>query len=158
MKRTLIALTTVALAAGCTSAASSPSHTTPPPSRASSMPLVVRHPTPHPPTVVITEKDAGHVVHVHRGDVVSWQLYSTYWTMGRPGGGVLVRTANHVPAVPRHRSHSCDYPGSGCGTVQLDFRAAASGRVTLKAHRISCGEALRCVGKQGSFSVTVIVD
>lgn len=141
MKRTLTALTTLALAAGCTSSATHVS---------------VRHPTPQHRTVVITEKDAGHVVAVHRGDVVSWQLHSTYWTLIRPPGGELVRTAEHVVPVEPKDQHSC-HPGQGCGVVQLDLRAARAGRVTLQAHRVSCGEAMRCVGSQGSFVVTVDV-
>jgi len=59
MKRTLIALTTLVLAAGCTSAASSPAHRSAPSTRQHT---TVHHPTPHEPTVVISEKDAGHVV------------------------------------------------------------------------------------------------
>ena len=155
MKRTLTApltaLTALALAAGCTSAASSPAHRSAPPTRQHT---TVHHPTPHEPTVVISEKDAGHVVHVRLGGAVHWVLHSTYWTMGPLTGDVLVRP---MGAVSAGSSRSC-VPGQGCGTVEAYFRAVARGRVTLSAHRISCGEALRCVGKQGSFSVTVIVD
>ena len=133
MKRTLTALTTLVLAAGCTSAASSTTHR----------------------TVLITEKDAGHVVRLHRGDVVRWVLHSTYWTQRPAAGGELVRTAHRVRAVPPS-DRRC-VPGQGCGTVETDFRAVATGRVTLRAHRDGCGEAMLCTGDRGRFSVEIVV-
>jgi len=150
MKKTLIALTTLVLAAGCTSAASSPAHRSAPSTRQHT---TVHHPTPHEPTVVISEKDAGHVVHVRLGGAVHWVLHSTYWTMGPLTGDVLVRP---MGALSAGSSRSC-VPGQGCGTVEAYFRAEHAGTVTLRAHRNSCGEAMRCVGNQGRFRVTVIV-
>jgi hypothetical protein len=32
-----------------------------------------------------------------------------------------------------------------------------AGTATVSASRVSCGEALRCTGKQGSYSVTIVV-
>jgi len=133
MKRTLTALTALALAAGCTSAASSPRH--------------------H--TVTIAEKDKGHVVNAHRGDTVRWVLHSTYWTLRPAGGAVLVKTGQHETVVPPG-DRGC-VPGQGCGTVELDYRVAHAGRVTLTAHRDGCGEAMLCTGDRGSFRVQIVV-
>jgi len=144
MKRTLIGLTTLTLAAGCTSAASAPRDTTP------------RHPTPHHRTVVIAEKDKGHVVQVHVGDTVRWVLHNTYWTFVPAGGGVLVKAGSQDSPAPPSDVRSC-VPGQGCGTVEVDYRVAQTGRVVLRAHRVSCGEALRCTGDRGRFSVTIVV-
>jgi hypothetical protein len=157
MKRTLIALTTVALAAGCTSAASSPKHSTStPPSHAHSQPLVVHHPTPHHPTVVITEKDRGHVVRVHRGDHVVLRLHSTYWDVTMPDGHVLGAVVDTAVPTRGELPPSC-VPGGGCGTVRFEFYAAHTGRVTLRAHRNSCGEAMRCTRAASRFAVQVVV-
>ncbi len=156
MKRTLLALTTVALAAGCTSAASSTTHTTPPPSPASSQPLVVHHPTPHHVKVRITWKDKGHVVRVHRGDTVDLRLPTTFWDVVTPQSIDVLNPL--LDAVPTRAGlpPSC-VPGGGCGTTEVEYRAVHAGRVTLRAHRNSCGEAMRCVAGRGRFSVTVVV-
>jgi hypothetical protein len=157
MKKTLIALTTVALAAGCTSAASTthgPHGTTAPPSHGTTTPPPPRHPTPHGRTVIVTEKDNGHVVRVHRGETVDLQLSSTYWQVSRVAGNILERV---VDATPRVRDYPSCVPGQGCGTVEVEYLAEHAGRVTLKAHRGSCGEAMRCVGNQGRFRVEVVV-
>jgi hypothetical protein len=45
----------------------------------------------------------------------------------------------------------------GCGTVRRDFHAVRLGTATLIATRSSCGEAMRCTGDQGRFTVTVRV-
>ncbi|HEX5439678.1 MAG TPA: hypothetical protein VFW76_02255, partial [Ktedonobacterales bacterium] len=48
-------------------------------------------------------------------------------------------------------------PGSGCGTVSQEFRAAKSGIAQISASRVSCGEAMRCVGPAGHYQLTVQV-
>ena len=157
MKRTLIALTTLALAAGCTSAASSPTHSTSaPPSHHTTTPPPTRHPTPHHSWVKITEKDNGHVVRVHRGDHVVLRLHSTYWNVSPIGIDVLSPLIDTGVPTRGELPPSC-VPGGGCGTVRFEYLAEHAGRVTLRAHRNSCGEAMRCTAGSGRFSVTVIV-
>ena len=154
MKRTLIALTTLVLAAGCTSAASSPSHRATDHSTQSSP--STRHPTPHHRTVVITEKDKGTVVRVHRGDRVELTLHSTYWQVSPIGIEVLYPVIDNSSPTRAGLPPSC-VPGGGCGTVTFEYLAEHAGRVVLRAHRNSCGEAMRCTAGSGRFSVTVIV-
>src|SRR4051794_21762564 len=105
--------------------------------------------------VVLDENDNGHTVHVTPGDVVELQLHNTYWQVAPSSGGELV-VASHKVTGESPSSRRC-VPGQGCGTVTVDFRAARSGAASLNAHRTSCGEARRCTGAQGTFSVQVIV-
>jgi hypothetical protein len=48
-------------------------------------------------------------------------------------------------------------PGIGCGVTTAWYKALSAGSATVSASRVSCGEALRCVGKQGAYRVTVVV-
>ena len=107
--------------------------------------------------VVVDERDNHKVVRVSRGSVVTVVLHSTYWRFGpAPGPHVLQQlSAPHVSPRPPHAG-GC-VPGQGCGTVTVVYRAAAAGTAFIRASRVSCGEALRCTGGNGLFSVTVIV-
>ena len=92
----------------------------------------------------------GHTVTAHPNDVIEVRLQSTYWRFHPATGGVLspgkfVSRAEHGP------------PGVGAGTMIATFRALKSGTAHVTAARASCGEALRCVGGQNSFTVTVVV-
>jgi hypothetical protein len=108
-----------------------------------------------PHRVVVGPNDDGGLVTVHVGDDVSVVLTSTYWTIAdSPNVNVL---ANDGAQAVHPRLAGC-VPGEGCGTAVRDYVATATGTVTLTAHRVSCGEALRCVGDRGDFSVVVDVD
>jgi hypothetical protein len=41
--------------------------------------------------------------------------------------------------------------------VTVTYQAVGGGQATISAARTSCGEALRCTGNQGSYSVLVVV-
>jgi hypothetical protein len=107
--------------------------------------------------VVVDERDNHKVVRVSRGSVVTVVLHSTYWRFGpAPAPHVLPQiSAPHVS--PRPPNAGGCVPGQGCGTVTVAYRAAAAGTVFIRASRVSCGEALRCTGGNGLFSVTLIV-
>ncbi|HKT37795.1 MAG TPA: hypothetical protein VJR48_05445 [Ktedonobacterales bacterium] len=79
-------------------------------------------------------------------------LGSTYWTIqgsSNPQALVPVGTAVASPG-------SCP-PGGGCGTVSQEFRAVAPGVAQITASRVSCGEAMRCIGAAGQYELTVQV-
>jgi hypothetical protein len=138
MRRSVIAAAAlVLLAAGCTSSSGSSSSGT-----ASGR-------------VLVDEHDNGRTVRVDRGGVVELRLHSTYWQLDPAAGGVLVVSSRAVIATAPNGQRCV--AGQGCGTVAVDLSAAHSGRVTLRAHRASCGEALRCTGSNGSFAVQVVV-
>ncbi|HEY2296893.1 MAG TPA: hypothetical protein VGH43_04135 [Jatrophihabitans sp.] len=102
--------------------------------------------------VVVGWADRGHTVRLHPDDSLVVKLDSTYWRF-RPVStdGVLSKGRASVHA----KMHA--YPGSGSGTVVVSYHALHSGTATITAGRFSCGEALRCVGAEGSYRLTVVV-
>lgn len=102
----------------------------------------------------LDDSSDGHTVHVRVGDTVAVALRSTYWQLPVPTGGELVATAS--PAASPGGNGCPTIPGTGCGTASARYRVATTGRTTLIATRQSCGEAMRCTGSQGRWSVTVI--
>jgi hypothetical protein len=111
--------------------------------------------SPQPRTVGIGEAQNGQSVGAHVGDTLRLRLSRTTWTIsGSSDPSVLQALGEQVvsPAPPG----SC-YPGMGCGTTTALFRALRSGSATVTATRVSCGEALRCVGAEGQYEVVVVV-
>jgi hypothetical protein len=113
-------------------------------------------PAPHPPALVV-ERDGsnGTMVHVRVGDRVELVLDNLYWTVRGSSAPAVLRqdgASTRRPAGPGH----C-LAGMGCGQLRTYFTARAAGRSVITAHRVSCGEAMRCIGAQGRFSLTVVV-
>ena len=105
-------------------------------------------------TLTLDEKADGTTVHVHFGDTVVVTLHSTYWTFLPSGASLALQLS---APVATSAPSSCGQPmGSGCGSVTATYNVGHVGTTTLRAHRDTCGEALRCVGKQADWSVTVI--
>lgn len=104
-------------------------------------------------TTTVTSKDKGGSTSVHVGDTVHVQLSSTAWTIAGSAGALVPAGAQTTTFVP---GPTCR-PGGGCGTTDRLFRAVAAGAAQLTASRTDCGEALRCTGDSGSWSVTVRV-
>ena len=112
-------------------------------------------PRGHPTTHTVVDADNGATVHARVGDLILVTLHSTYWQFAEPNGSVLV-PVNPAVAQPGDASCSPSIPGSGCGTVRAGYRVARSGTARIVAGRASCGEAMRCTGQQGRWSVTVV--
>ncbi|MEI7654723.1 MAG: hypothetical protein WCJ82_05540 [Actinomycetota bacterium] len=91
------------------------------------------------------------------GRTVTVVLHSTYWGFLAPSNANLRPSGPAVyhPA-PRTGPGSC-FPGMGCGTISINYRAQRVGRVVLSASRTSCGEALMCTGTRGRWSTTIVV-
>jgi hypothetical protein len=108
-------------------------------------------------SVVVAERDNGKVVRVTRGSTVTVVLHSTYWRFGPlPGRSVLAQLA--APGLsPRPPGAGGCVPGQGCGTVTVAYWAAGTGTSAVRASRSTCGEALRCTGGHGRFTVTIVV-
>lgn len=104
-------------------------------------------------TVHVGFGDSGHTVRVQPGDVIEVRLHSTYWSFAHLPDGPLREGKAIVRAVPISKT----VPGSGAGTVTVTFAARHRGTVTISAGRRVCGEAMRCVGSQGSFRMQVVV-
>jgi hypothetical protein len=110
-------------------------------------------PGAQPTTHQLTDTDSGSTVQARVGDSIVVTLHSTYWQLTDPVGDVLEVVG--APTTSTGGPSCSSVPGSGCGTIRADFRVARSGTTKIEASRTSCGEALRCTGDQGSWSVTV---
>jgi hypothetical protein len=99
----------------------------------------------------VDEKANGSTVDVQLGDTVVVVLHSTYWSFAVP------HSALQPLGEPQPSPSHCTVAGSGCGTVTARYNATHVGQTTLQAHRDSCGEARRCTGSEGEWSVTVRV-
>ena len=100
----------------------------------------------------LDESSNGKHLDVHFGDTIIVTLHSTYWTFGVPGGFIL------QPVTPPQigKGANCPtVPGNGCGTVTITYNVGKVGSGTIVAHRTSCGEALKCTGAQGNWSVSL---
>lgn len=108
----------------------------------------------HSSDIQAGDNQNGKSVTMHPGETLMVTLGSTYWTIqGSSDSQVLAPVGKSVTA-PK----SCSAPpGSGCGTVSQEFRAARSGTAQVTASRVSCGEAMRCVGLAGQYQLTVQV-
>jgi hypothetical protein len=101
--------------------------------------------------VHVDERNNGKAVDVAFGGRLIVTLHSTAWQF-QPS----LRTLQQV-GPPVVSAEACSPPGSGCGTVEVTYNAAKIGTTTIRARRSQCGEARRCTGTTGEWSVTVRV-
>ena len=111
-------------------------------------------PGSEPTTHQVSDTDRGATVQAHVGDDIVVTLHSTYWQLVKPAGGVLVAVGS--PQTQAGGPSCSTVPGSGCGTIRADYRVAQAGNTRISAGRVSCGEAMRCTGSQGRWSVSVV--
>jgi hypothetical protein len=106
--------------------------------------------------VQVDEKANGTTVHAQLGAVMTVTLHSTYWNLLPPSDGFVVQPYAPAATAP---ATTCPVhaPGTGCGTVVATYNLGHVGTAVLRAHRDSCGEALRCVGAAADWKVTVVV-
>lgn len=102
---------------------------------------------------LFTIADKGKSVTVSSGDQITVQLDSTYWTFDAIDNTNVVKQQGNTS----YKGQLSPVPGSGTGTATADFVAISPGTTKITASRVSCGEALRCTGDQGSFEITVTV-
>jgi hypothetical protein len=105
--------------------------------------------------VSVDDGSNGATVLVQPGQTLIVTLHSTYWQLSPPPGSTPLRV--QAPPTPQTRTGCPSIPGTGCGTVSATYVATGPGTTTVTAHRDSCGEALRCVGEQGNWRITVRV-
>jgi hypothetical protein len=108
----------------------------------------------HTVTVTVDEHQNHQTVTVHRGDRIRVVLHNTYWSIDRAHGQAL-ETAGRQHTHGRVGA-GC-VPGAGCGTATRSFIAGHRGTARLTADRVTCGEAMRCTGDNGVFSVKIRV-
>ena len=101
------------------------------------------------------DNDNGTTVRIGKGATVVVALSSTYWTFPNAPNPAVLQPVGDVTTTPAPIG-TC-VPGGGCGTVTATYKAVGGGQATIGAARTTCGEALRCTGNQGSYSVLVVV-
>jgi len=105
--------------------------------------------------IAVNDSMNGQSVSVHAGDFVTVSLGSTYWAFGATSDASVIQPQGD-PVISPAPLGSC-VPGAGCGTATARFKALKLGNATITATRLSCGEAMRCVGSAGLFQVTIVV-
>ncbi|SRR5258705_1575554 len=116
----------------------------------------VPSPTAASKTVVATDTDNGRTLTLAINDQLVVELASTYWQYAALDSGTPLNTLGPPSVAATPPGKGC-VPGAGCGTVTARFIAVAAGQVTIAADRTSCGEALRCVGTEGTYRLNVLV-
>ena len=107
-----------------------------------------------PSDIQAGDNQNGTSITMHPGQTLLVTLGSTYWTIQGSSDSQVLAPVGAAVTSPE----SCGAPpGSGCGTVSQEFRAAGSGTAQVTASRVSCGEAMRCVGSAGQYQLTVQV-
>ena len=105
--------------------------------------------------VKVDDSKNGQSVQVHVGDAVKFTLNSTYWTFDQSSDSLVLKELGNQVVTPDPIG-SC-LPGMGCGVTTAWYKAVSAGTATVSASRVSCGEALRCVGNEGVYRVTIVV-
>ena len=106
-------------------------------------------------TVPLNDSDDGTTVRVKVGSTIVVVLNTTFWGFPAPPSPAVLRQVGGVTMVTVPL-HSC-VPGGGCGTTSATYQAVGLGQAQITASRTSCGEALLCTGKAGSYAVQVVV-
>lgn len=109
----------------------------------------------------LNENSGGKIYAVSVGSHLTLTLHSMYWSLtpfAKNSGLAQVGEVVSKPILPGPTApKGCGIPGMGCGTQTWTFIAKKAGTYSISAARTSCGEALQCTGKQGSYSVTIRV-
>jgi hypothetical protein len=101
----------------------------------------------------LSEKDKNMTINVKVGERIQVVLHSTFWQFASQKGTALKQLGEPTVA-PILTGH---IPGSGAGTVRVEYVATLPGRASISASRTSCGEAMLCTGDQGNYLVSVNV-
>lgn len=100
----------------------------------------------------------GKTITLHPGQVLIVTLSTTFWTFQGSSNIQALAPADAPVASPAPRD-SCHYGGCTAvnGSVTATFHAVAPGAASVTASRVSCGEAMGCVGGAGQYQLTVEV-
>lgn len=109
-------------------------------------------------TVRAGDAQNGRSITLHPGQTLIVTLPTTYWTIrGSSDAQALAPTGD--PVASPASVDSCHFGGCTAigGTTSQTFRAVAPGTATVTASRVTCGEAMGCVGASGQYQLTVEV-
>jgi len=108
----------------------------------------------HAVVVLANDGSNGNTVAIRRGQRLRVVLSSTYWQLQPSSNTTVLGLVGRPATTPKLTG--C-VPGGGCGTATATYLASADGHATVTATRTSCGEALRCIGASGKFTLHVVV-
>ncbi len=103
----------------------------------------------------ISDTDNGATITLKQGARLKVILHSTYWKFNTIANGEIVKQLTEPAYAP---DKSVGIPGTGAGTVIVEYQAIGAGTTAISASRTSCGEAMGCLGNQGSFLLHVVVN
>jgi hypothetical protein len=114
-------------------------------------PTVVPQTNATPTAVEIGDNDKGKTVAASVGAHIRIVLHSTYWQFD-DNASPIIKPLGAPVVTP---DMTVRIPGTGAGTVTVEFQAIAPGQVSVRASRVTCGEALLCAEDQRVFQVTI---
>ena len=98
-----------------------------------------------------------HVETAAVGQIITVTLHSTFWRFVKPSTSKLQQVGAEVRHIaPRSGPGSC-FPGMGCGTVIVNYRALHRGTVVVSASRTMCGEVITCTKARSRWSATIVI-
>jgi hypothetical protein len=119
-------------------------------------PLASATSSPSPGNVQAGDQQNGQTISLREGETLTVVLSTTFWSFqGSSDVHVLTQVGAAVASPGPFNQQTCPY--GGCGTVTAVFRAVGLGTAQVSASRVSCGEAMRCVGTEALYQVTVVV-
>jgi hypothetical protein len=106
----------------------------------------------------ISESGNSKTFSIKSGSTVEITLHSTFWSQKLITNLRAIDAPTMTAIMPGPTAPAnCQLPGMGCGTIVWKFTAIKKGKASFVATRTSCGEALRCTGKDGRFTFSLKV-
>lgn len=109
----------------------------------------------------LNETNLNQRISVKVGSHLSLTLHSMYWQLSALKVGSSIKTKGTVyqrAIIPGASAPAgCRIAGMGCGIQIWNFTATKVGTTAIIATRTTCGEAMRCIGTHGRYTVQVKV-
>jgi hypothetical protein len=107
------------------------------------------------PTVQVRSAERGATLHTAVGHDVHVVLEGQGWSFdAAPADLVAVAVPSASSGIEACRGAA---QTASCGTTSITYRAERVGTVVLSAARTMCGDARRCTGDEGAFSIRMVL-
>ncbi|HVA97145.1 MAG TPA: hypothetical protein VND99_05815 [Candidatus Acidoferrales bacterium] len=116
--------------------------------------LIDKHAIQEPQIITATDKNTNQLFKAHVGNIIKIVLHSTYWNFEPVDSSILKQVSDPVIAPDKH----VRFPGSGLGTISIEYKVVGIGKTDINASRNSCGEAMRCIPGRGNFVLHIIAE
>lgn len=109
----------------------------------------------------LNETNLNQQISVKVGSHLSLTLHNMYWQLSalKVGSSIVTKGPVYQRAIFPGASApaGCRIAGMGCGIQIWNFTATKVGATRIIATRTTCGEAMRCTGTNGRYTVQVKV-